>query len=123
MGYNTWNDFRCNGITSANVRAVVDKMEELGLGKLGYEYVNIDDCWSDKKGRDREGRLVPAPAQFPEGMKALADYVHSKGFKLGIYTDRGNKTCAGYPGSRGYEKIDASTFASWGIDYLKVVCV
>eukprot|EP00961_Rhodomonas_salina_P024027 323073-Rhodomonas_salina.1 len=74
MGYNTWNDLRCNGITSANVRAIVDKMVELGLGQYGYEYVNIDDCWSDKKGRDEKGRLVPAPSQFPEGMKALSDY-------------------------------------------------
>jgi len=117
MGYNTWNDFRCNDISAANVMAVADKMVELGLDKVGYEYVNIDDCWA--VGREPNGTLIPDPAAFPDGMKAVADYVHSKGFKFGIYTDRGNLTCAGRPGAGGHEVLDANTFASWGVDYLK----
>jgi alpha-galactosidase len=76
MGYNTWNDFRCDGINAANIMAVADKMVELGLDKVGYEYVNIDDCWS--VGRMANGTLIPDPTAFPDGMKAVADYVHSK---------------------------------------------
>jgi len=117
MGYNTWNDFRCTNLSAANVMAVADKMVELGLHQAGYEYVNIDDCWS--VGRMANGTLIADPVAFPDGMKAVADYVHSKGMKFGIYTDRGNLTCQGRPGSGGYEGIDAETFASWGVDYVK----
>jgi len=117
MGYNTWNDFRCNGITAQHVTEVADKIVALGLSAVGYEYVNIDDCWAVSRGSD--GRLVADPTAFPNGIKAVADYVHSKGLKFGIYTDRGPRTCAGRPASAGYESIDAQTFADWGVDYLK----
>jgi len=117
MGYNTWNDFRCSGITAQHVQQVADKIVSLGLDAVGYEYVNIDDCWATSRGSD--GRLVPDPTAFPNGMKVVADYVHSKGLKFGIYTDRGDKTCAGRPASGGHETIDAQTFADWGVDYLK----
>ena len=89
-----------------------------GLKDKGYEYVVIDDCWSLKQ-RDANGRLVPDPEKFPHGMKAVADYVHSKGLKFGMYSCCGTHTCAGYPGSFEHEFVDAETFASWGVDYLK----
>lgn len=117
LGYNTWNDLRCGNWTETDVRAVVDNFEKLGLIAAGYEYINLDDCWQIS--RDSQGRIVPDPAKFPSGMKALADYVHSKGLKFGLYTDRGTMTCGGRPGSKGYEKIDAEVYASWGVDYLK----
>ena len=84
----------------------------------GYDYVNIDDCWMAPS-RDAAGNLVPDPTRFPDGIKAVADYVHSLGLKLGIYEDAGTTTCAGYPGSLGHEAQDAATFASWGVDYVK----
>ncbi len=83
-------------------------------------YVNIDDCWASSRNTTGDNRIIPDPAAFPNGMKAVADYVHSKGLKFGIYTDRGDKTCSGRPGSSGTETIDAQTFADWGIDYVKV---
>jgi len=116
MGYNTWNDFRCN-INAADIIASADAIVRQGLDKLGFIYVNIDDCWA--KDRDSNGIVIPDPDSFPHGMKYVADYVHSKGLKFGIYTDRGTKTCAGRPGSEGYETKDAQTYASWGVDYLK----
>lgn len=119
MGYNSWNDFRCDNITAANIRAVTDKFAELKLNEFGYEYINIDDCWSVRGQRDDNGRIIPNPDRFPDGMKALVDYIHSKGFKFGIYTDRGGSTCAGYPASLHHETVDAQTFADWGVDYLK----
>ncbi len=90
---------------------------EQGLDKLGYVYVNMDDCWA--QGRYENGTIYPDPTAFPSGIKAVADYVHSLGLKFGIYTDRGNFTCALRPGSFGYEQIDANTYAEWGVDYLK----
>jgi alpha-galactosidase len=116
MGYNTWNDFRCN-INEGDILASADAVVKQGLDKVGFVYVNIDDCWA--KSREADGTIVPDAAAFPHGMKYVADYVHSKGLKFGIYTDRGTKTCAGRPGSQGYEKKDADTYASWGVDYLK----
>jgi len=116
MGYNTWNDFRCD-INAQDIRNAADAIVRQGLDKLGYHYVNMDDCWA--KGRNADGTVYPDPAGFPQGIKVVADYVHSKGLKFGIYTDRGNHTCAGRPGSLGYEAIDAKTYASWGVDYLK----
>ncbi|MBQ5837088.1 MAG: glycoside hydrolase family 27 protein, partial [Clostridia bacterium] len=95
-----------------------DAMVESGMLDAGYEYLVIDDCWSEKK-RDENGRLVADPNKFPNGMKAVADYVHSKGLKFGMYSCAGSFTCAGFPGSFDYEFIDAETFASWGVDYLK----
>jgi len=116
MGYNTWNDFRCS-ITARDIMAAADAIVRQGLDKVGYVYVNMDDCWA--KGRNANGTVYPDPAGFPNGIKAVADYVHSKGLKFGIYSDRGVKTCAGRPGSEGYETIDARTYAAWGVDYLK----
>eukprot|EP01125_Pyxidicula_operculata_P021447 TRINITY_DN8256_c0_g1_i1.p1 TRINITY_DN8256_c0_g1~~TRINITY_DN8256_c0_g1_i1.p1 ORF type:complete len:406 (-),score=65.20 TRINITY_DN8256_c0_g1_i1:56-1246(-) len=116
MGYNTWNDFRCD-ISDKDIRSVADAIVSQNLHKYGYVYLNMDDCWAS--GRDSSGRIYPDPNSFPNGIKSVADYVHSKGLKFGIYTDRGTQTCAGRPGSEGYETIDAQTYASWGVDYLK----
>ncbi|KAJ7310537.1 hypothetical protein JRQ81_007461 [Phrynocephalus forsythii] len=88
------------------------------MESVGYQYLCIDDCWMAPT-RDGQGRLQPDPKRFPSGIGKLADYVHSKGLKLGIYADVGNKTCAGFPGSYGYYELDAETFASWGVDLLK----
>jgi alpha-galactosidase len=117
MGFNDWNAFGCE-VDEDLIRETADAMVSAGLAAAGYEYVNIDDCWS-AKARDADGRLVPDPVKFPHGIKALADYVHGKGLKLGIYGDAGTLTCAGYPGSLGHEELDARTWAEWGIDYLK----
>jgi alpha-L-fucosidase len=117
MGFNTWNTFFGN-INEQLVRDIADVFVSAGLRDAGYEYIVIDDCWS-ARGRDAEGNLVPDSVKFPGGIKALADYVHERGLKLGIYGDAGWKTCAGYPGSRGHEYQDARKFAEWGVDYLK----
>jgi alpha-galactosidase len=116
MGWNSWNGFHCN-VTEALIRETADAMVTSGMRDAGYQYVNIDDCWHGA--RDSLGFIHPDSARFPTGMKALADYVHSKGLKLGIYSDAGSKTCGGRPGSRGYENQDALTYALWGVDYLK----
>nr|ARV78455.1 alpha-galactosidase [Vernicia fordii] len=118
MGWNSWNHFWC-GINENIIKDSADALVSTGLHKLGYTYVNIDDCWAEIA-RDEKGNLVPKNSTFPSGIKALADYVHSKGLKLGIYSDAGYFTCSGtMPGSLGHEEQDAKTFASWGIDYLK----
>lgn len=117
MGFNTWNTFGEN-INDELLRGTADKIIELGLKDAGYEYVVIDDCWAEKS-RDENGRLVPNRNKFPDGIKAVADYIHSKGLKFGIYSCVGNRTCANYPGSLEHEFIDAETFAEWGVDYLK----
>lgn len=118
MGYNTWNDLRCHGINAANVTKIASMVQSLGLQKAGYNYVNIDDCWN--VGRDNFTHvLLPDPKAFPEGIKPVADFIHQLGMKVGIYTDRGPLTCALRAGSMGFETIDAQTFASWGVDYLK----
>ncbi|URE30796.1 alpha-galactosidase [Musa troglodytarum] len=118
MGWNTWNHFYCN-INETVIRESADALVSTGLAKLGYRYVNIDDCWAEHD-RDSKGYLVPRKSTFPSGIKALADYVHGKGLKLGIYSDAGSRTCSQtMPGSLGHEQKDAETFASWGIDYLK----
>lgn len=117
MGWNSWNTFHCD-INEKLVMEVADAFERDGYKDAGYEYIILDDCWSLKE-RDANGNLVADPEKFPSGIKALADYVHSKGLKIGIYSDAGIKTCAGYPGSRDYEVQDAKLFASWEIDYLK----
>jgi alpha-galactosidase len=129
MGWNSWNRFG-GGIDEKLIRETIDAAAENGLRDAGYVNINIDDCWSrrDEKdrsgavvrpGRDEKGDLVPDPKRFPGGIKALADYAHSKGMRLGIYSDAGTLTCAGYPGSAGHEVRDARLWASWGIDYLK----
>lgn len=118
MGWNTWNTFG-HEISDALVRESTDAFVEQGLKDAGYQYVVIDDCWS-KKVRDPEtDRLVAEPAKFPEGMKAVADYVHGKGLKFGMYSCAGQCTCGDYPGSFDHEFLDAETFASWGVDFLK----
>nr|P14749.1 RecName: Full=Alpha-galactosidase; AltName: Full=Alpha-D-galactoside galactohydrolase; AltName: Full=Melibiase; Flags: Precursor [Cyamopsis tetragonoloba]CAA32772.1 alpha-galactosidase preproprotein [Cyamopsis tetragonoloba] len=118
MGWNSWNHFGCD-INENVVRETADAMVSTGLAALGYQYINLDDCWAELN-RDSEGNMVPNAAAFPSGIKALADYVHSKGLKLGVYSDAGNQTCSKrMPGSLGHEEQDAKTFASWGVDYLK----
>ncbi|KAL9257272.1 Alpha-galactosidase 1-like protein [Drosera capensis] len=118
MGWNSWNHFACN-ISESMIRETADAIVSTGLSKLGYKYVNIDDCWAELT-RDKQGYLVPKKSAFPSGIRALADYVHSKGLKLGIYSDAGYYTCSKtMPGSLGHEEQDALTFAAWGIDYLK----
>ncbi|KAL2938977.1 Alpha-galactosidase 1 [Bienertia sinuspersici] len=118
MGWNSWNHFGCN-VNEKIVKETTDELVSTGLSKLGYEYVNIDDCWAELT-RDDKGNFVPNNSTFPSGIKALADYVHSKGLKIGIYSDAGYYTCSNkMPGSLGHEEQDAKTFASWGIDYLK----
>ena len=114
MGWNSWNHF-AEKVTDADVRAAADALVSTGMRDAGYIYVNIDDTWEGK--RDAQG-VIHTNSKFPD-MKALADYVHSKGLKLGIYSSPGPKTCAGYPGSYGHEAQDAKTYAAWGIDYLK----
>jgi alpha-galactosidase len=116
MGWNSWNKFACE-INEDLIRQTADAMVATGLKDAGYQYVNIDDCWHGE--RDAQGFIHPDPKRFPSGMKALADYVHSKGLKLGLYSDAGWKTCGGKPGSRGREFQDAQTYAQWEVDYLK----
>ncbi|XP_058097775.1 alpha-galactosidase-like [Magnolia sinica] len=118
MGWNSWNHFHCN-IEEKLIRETADAMVSTGLSAVGYKYINLDDCWAELN-RDSQGNLVPKASTFPSGIKALADYVHSKGLKLGIYSDAGSQTCSKtMPGSLGYEEQDAKTFAAWEIDYLK----
>ncbi len=116
MGWNSWNRFACD-IREDLIRQTADAMVTSGMKDAGYRYIVIDDCWSG--GRDSLGFLYPDPAKFPSGMKALADYIHAKGLKFGIYSDAGSRTCGGFPGSRGHEFQDAQMFANWGVDYLK----
>jgi alpha-galactosidase len=118
MGWNSWNTFGHN-INEAVVRETADALVSSGLKDCGYEYIVIDDCWSVKDGRDGNGDLMADPLKFPHGIKALADYVHELGFKIGIYSDAAGKTCGGYPGSYLFEEQDAKLWASWGIDFLK----
>jgi alpha-galactosidase len=117
MGWNSWNKFACDGINEKVVRESADEIAANGMKDAGYQYVVIDDCW--QTGRDKEGNIVADAAKFPSGIKALADYVHSKGLKFGIYTDAGTMTCAKRPGSIGHEYQDAQQYANWGVDYLK----
>lgn len=118
MGFNTWNTFGSD-ISDKLVRESADAFETLGLRQAGYQYVVIDDCWSLKSRDPETDRLTPDPAKFPHGIKDLADYVHGKGLKLGMYSCAGQRTCADYPGSFDHEFLDAKTFASWGVDFLK----
>ncbi len=117
MGWNSWNKFGCN-VSDKLIREMADAMVSSGMQAAGYQYVNIDDCW--QVSRDASGTIVADPTRFPSGIKALADYVHSKGLKLGIYTDAGTGTCEKRPGSLNHEVQDAKTYASWGIDYVKI---
>ncbi|CAG9128729.1 hypothetical protein JYU34_010077 [Plutella xylostella] len=128
MGWLAWERFRCNTdckndpencISDRLFRTMTDILVSEGYAAAGYEYINVDDCWPERE-RDARGALVPDRERFPHGMKSLSDYVHSKGLKFGIYEDYGNFTCAGYPGVVGNLAGDARTFASWGVDYVKL---
>ncbi|MGY3091333.1 alpha-galactosidase [Hymenobacter sp. UYAg731] len=116
MGWNSWNKFACN-VDENLIKQVADALVSSGMKDAGYTYINIDDCWHGD--RDAQGFIQPDAKRFPSGMKALADYVHSKGLKFGVYSDAGSQTCGGRPGSRGFEFQDAQMYASWGVDYLK----
>jgi alpha-galactosidase len=116
MGWNSWNKFGCN-VSEQLIRDAADAMVSSGMQTAGYEYVVIDDCW--QVGRDSNGNILADPQRFPSGIKALADYVHGNHLKFGLYSDAGTNTCAGRPGSRGYEYQDARQYAAWGVDYLK----
>ncbi len=116
MGWNSWNRFGPK-INEKLIEEIADAMVSTGMRDAGYRYIVIDDGW--QIGRDKNGNIIVNPKKFPHGIKALADYVHFRGLKFGIYSDAGRKTCQGLPGSRGYEYQDARTYAKWGVDYLK----
>ncbi|XP_039226987.1 alpha-N-acetylgalactosaminidase isoform X1 [Drosophila yakuba] len=128
MGWLSWERFRCNtdcvndpdNCISENLfQTMTDIVVADGYASVGYEYINIDDCWLEKH-RSHDGKLVADRKRFPNGIKALSDYIHSRGLKFGIYEDYGNYTCAGYPGIIGYEEKDALQFADWNVDYVKL---
>jgi len=116
MGWNSWNKFACN-VSEDLIKKMADALVSTGMRDAGYQYVVIDDCW--QVDRDSQGNIVPDSKRFPSGMKALADYIHAKGLKFGLYSDAGTLTCQKRPGSRGYEFQDARQYAAWGVDYLK----
>jgi len=116
MGWNSWNKFGCD-VSETLIKDMADAMVESGMKEAGYEYIVIDDCW--QVDRDSLGNILADPVRFPNGIKKLADYIHSRGLKFGIYSCAGSKTCQNRPGSRGYQFQDARTYASWGVDYLK----
>ena len=116
MGWNTWNKFACN-INETLIMNTIDTLNQSGLIELGYNYINLDDCWQKK--RDENGNILPDSKAFPNGIKKLADYAHEKGLKFGLYSDAGNLTCGLRPGGYGYEEQDAKTYSDWGVDYLK----
>lgn len=116
MGWNTWNKFACN-VSDELVRGMADAMVKSGMKDAGYQYVVIDDCW--QVSRDAHANIVADPQRFPNGIKAVADYVHSLGLKFGIYSDAGKMTCAKRPAGLGHEYQDAVMYSSWGVDYLK----
>ena len=126
MGWNSWNQVHCYGLTEDVVKQAADAMVSAGMSTAGYRYVVVDDCWQAPT-RDATGNLQANPDRFPGGIKALADYVHARGLKFGLYSSPGTDTCAmyydKYPGtglgSFGHEQQDADLFASWGVDYLK----
>jgi len=116
MGWNSWNKFACN-VSEDLIKSTADAMVKSGMKDAGYQYVTIDDCW--QVSRDGQGNIMADPRRFPNGMKAVGDYIHSVGLKFGIYSDAGSKTCQGRPGGLGHEYQDARAYAAWGVDYLK----
>ena len=118
MGWNSWNCFH-KDINEVQIKQIADAMVDSGMRDAGYEYLVLDDAWMAPE-RDSNGCLVGDPNRFPSGMKALGDYIHSKGLKFGIYEDRGHSTCQQLPGSFEHEQVDMSTFAAWGVDYIKM---
>lgn len=117
MGWSSWNKFG-EDINEDQIKAIADALVSTGLRDAGYVYVNLDDCWH-APGRDADGNPMCHPVKFPSGIKALADYMHERGLKLGIYSDAGYRTCAEMFGSAGHEYQDALQYARWGVDYLK----
>jgi alpha-galactosidase len=118
MGWNSWNKFACD-VNEKLIKEMADAMVESGMRDAGYKYLVIDDCWQ-KSNRDERGNIVADANRFPSGIKSLAEYIHSKRLKFGLYSDAGTYTCAGHrPGSKGYEFQDAKQYAAWGVDYLK----
>ena len=115
MGWNSWNHYHCD-VNQTVIEATADAFISLGLDKLGYKYVNVDDCWAES--RDSNGMIQPDTKAFPN-FQGMIDHVHSKGLLFGLYSDAGAKTCAKRPGSQGYEENDANTYAGWKVDYLK----
>jgi len=129
MGWMSWEIFRCQTdcathpdscIDHTLYEQMTDRIVDDGYLAAGYDQVSIDDCWENHAGRDANDNLIPDSSRFPDGMTALGDYMHSKGVRFGTYSDEGTKTCGGYPGTKGHEGDDAKTFASWGVDYLKL---
>lgn len=129
MGWLTWERYRCTINCAAYPEQCVSEgllirqskqLVTLGLDKLGYEYIIVDDCWLNSERDSKTGELLPDKNRFPNGIKSLADTIHSMGLKFGIYEDMGSKTCGGYPGSLGFIETDANTFAGWGVDYVKL---
>ncbi|CAI6334254.1 unnamed protein product [Periconia digitata] len=118
LGWNSWNAFRCN-INATVFLDAARGLVDLGLRDAGYRYVNVDDCWARAERDPVSHELVPDSERFPEGMKMLADEVHGLGLKFGVYSSAGEKTCAGFAASLGWEDVDARTWAGWGVDYLK----
>ncbi|XP_026495423.2 alpha-N-acetylgalactosaminidase [Vanessa tameamea] len=128
MGWLTWQRFRCitdcekypnECISETLIKRTADRMVDEGFLEAGYNYVGIDDCWLEKE-RDAQGHLVPDRKRFPNGMKAIADYLHDRGFKFALYQDYGTKTCMGYPGVLGHEARDIQSFVNWDVDYIKL---
>lgn len=116
MGWNSWNKFQCN-VNETLIKETADFMVSTGMKDAGYEYIVIDDCWQIK--RDEQGNIIADPDRFPSGIKALADYIHAKGLKFGVYSDAGTGTCQNRPGSYTFEEKDAKQYSAWGVDYLK----
>lgn len=116
MGWNNWNSFACD-VSASMLETAASKIKSFGLQAAGYEYVILDDCWSN--GRDSNGNLQPDTTKFPDGITPIADSLHQQGFKFGMYSSAGTQTCGYYEGSLGHEQADANSFASWGVDYLK----
>ena len=117
MGWNSWNKFACN-IDETLIKQTADALISTGLAAKGYQYVNLDDCWQIS--RDSNNFIQEDKVKFPSGMKGLADFIHQKGLKFGVYSDAGFYTCQKRPGSLGFEENDAQSYASWGVDYLKL---
>lgn len=118
LGWNSWNRFQCD-ISEETILSAANSLVSTGLKDIGYEYVIIDDCWHADSRDPESNEPLPNPDTFPSGIKSLSDQIHSLGLKFGIYSDAGLYTCARRFGSLGYEDIDAKTYASWGVDYLK----
>ena len=115
MGWNSWNYYGCN-INQDLIEKVADTFITEKLDKVGYRYLNVDDCWA--KSRDSSGKIVPDTDAF-SSFPSMIEYIHNKGLLFGLYSDAGDKTCAGRPGSLNYEEVDAQSYADWKVDYLK----